>query len=199
VGAGNDLYVALPAADASSASAGVGVILRFDSQGAAKGEPRMASPVLAESSPRPAKLAWQDGRLWLAGRETASSPALGQLLSDGNAAADPWPLRAEPVPVIGFPESGWGVRDLAPSDSGVQNTRRGLFFVLENPRALYRAMRDDKGALTPTRVALGSVLPEAVSTAPNGDVYVAAMLNSDRSDGVILRLTPLAARRALPR
>ena len=199
VGDGNDLYVALPAADASSANAGAGVILRFDSQGAAKGEPRMASPVLAESSPRPAKLAFQDGRLWLAGRETASSPALGLLLPGGNAAADPWPLRAEPVPVIGFPESGWGVRDLAPSDSGGQNTRRGLFFVLEDPRALYRAMRDDRGALTPARVALGSVLPEAVSIAPNGDVYVAAMLNSDRSDGVILRLTPLAARRALPR
>src|SRR5688572_5067010 len=110
VGDGNDLYVALPAADSTGVNAATtGVILRFDSQGAAKGHSRLASPVLAESNPRPAKLAWQDGRLWLASRETDGSPALGQLSPD-DASPDPWPLRAEPVPVIGFPDAGWGVR-----------------------------------------------------------------------------------------
>ena len=200
VGGGNDLYVALPAEDATGVNAATtGVILRFDSQGAAKGQTRLASPLLAESNPRPAKLAWQDGRLWLASRETARSPALGQLSPGDDAAPDQWPLRAEPVPVIGFPEAGWGVRDLAPAESASRNERSGLFFVLEDPRALYRAVSDDMGTLTPARVALGSILPEAVATAPTGDVYVAAMLNSGRSDGVILRMTPLTARRAAPR
>jgi hypothetical protein len=198
VGDGNDLYVALPAADTTNPSS-AGVILRFDSQGAAKGQSRLASPVLAESSPRPAKLAWGDGRLWLAGLETATSPALGQLSMERDATPDPGPRHAEPVQVKGFPSAGWGVRDLAPSEGAARSEQSGLFFVLENPRALYRLVNNENGVLTPALVPLASLLPEAVSTAPNDVVYVAAMLASDPSQGVILRLMPVAARRALPR
>ncbi len=198
VGDGNDLYVALPAADTTSTNS-AGVILRFDSQGAAKGQSRLASPVLAESSPRPAKLAWDDGRLWLAGLETATSPALGQLSMKRDATPDPEPRHAEAVQVKGFPAAGWGVRDLAPSEGAARSEQSGLFFVLENPRALYRLVNNENGVLTPALVPLASLLPEAVSTAPNDVVYVAAMLASDPSQGVILRLMPVAARRALPR
>ena len=199
VGDGNDLYVALPTADTTTSTSSAGVILRFDSQGAAKGQSRLASPVLAESSPRPAKLAWDDGRLWLAGLETATAPALGQLSMERDATSDPGPRHAEPVQVKGFPSAGWGVRDIAPSEGAARSEQSGLFFVLENPRALYRLVNNENGVLTPALVPLASVLPEAVSTAPNDVVYVAAMLASDPSQGIILRLMPVAARRALPR
>jgi len=101
--------------------------------------------------------------------------------------------------VKGFPSAGWGVRDLAPSEGAARSEQSGLFFVLENPRALYRLVNNENGVLTPALVPLASLLPEAVSTAPNDVVYVAAMLASDPSQGVILRLMPVAARRALPR
>lgn len=198
VGDGNDLYVALPAADAGSENAGAGMILRFDSQGAAAGAPRLASPLLAETYARPAKLAWQNGRLWLAGLQTVTASAIGRLSPGRQATQDSWALRVEPVEVSGFPAVGWGVRDLATSERG-RNEQPDLFFVLDKPRSLYRLVSDETGVLTPAHIPIGSVLPEAVSVARNGVVYVAAMLTLDPSQGVILRLTPRATRRALPR
>lgn len=184
VGLDHHLYVALPDVDMTDDD-GSGAVLRFDLSGAAKGL-NIASPLVSRSNPRPTRLAWNGGQLWLAGLP-GSHPALARI--DTGSDSLPHLLRPAVVDARLPIETAMGVRDLASLPASADEHTSSLLLLLENPRRIVRLIVEGS-AQSAADLHVGEIVPEAVTASRTGDLYVAGV--PDGSDtSVLLRLRRL--------
>jgi hypothetical protein len=169
-----------------------GLVLRFDQDGSAFGNPSMRSPVLAQGVEQPAGLAWWNGRMWLG---AAAGTSLSWLpTSDASA----WPAALQASTLDGISQtSADAVRDLAASSD--PSSACPLFVATEDPPSLQIVTVAVTGATVSAPIGLGALKPTSVGVSSACDVFlaVAPPVRYPSADAQLLRLrrVPNSARR----
>lgn len=188
------LYVAMPAM-AGAVPAGRlydGRLLRFTRDGAAAGNERLASPILATGSSRPMSLVWDAPFRLLIASADGAEPSLRAVALSPDSLSTAWPATA--IPVAGADEvslqSGLRAVAVAPPSTG-RTGGATVSIVGTDPAALYIAtIPSGTGAgLTSLRhVPLGQFVPATVTFAGPGDILTAGRLGPEGSPVGLLRL-----------
>jgi hypothetical protein len=189
IGADGYLYVATPAGDRVRHTPDAGMVLRFDSAGAAAGIARLATPVLSAGTASPGALTWDHTRLWLTARHERTADALAIV-----------PLSATPeasrlrIGTPDMPDRGTGVSQFV-IVPGVHEPPRSAdaFFVSEAPSQLFGAtIAYDEGALPRITgvyaVPLGDVAIRAIAMTPDRDLIALVTPAIGTAASALLRL-----------
>jgi hypothetical protein len=188
------VYLAMPSTPGSSSGERPydGRVLRFTRDGAAAGDERTGSPILAEGSSRPVSLAWDaDSRLLIASEDRQTSRLVVVALSPYSNSRI-WPIAASPVGNADGPGLEAGLRSLAVARPWPGQTGDATVSLIgADPHALYLATLASGTPFELTSlhsVPLGSFSPTAAAFADTGDLFVAGSLETDAPAASVLQL-----------
>lgn len=191
IGPDRRLYLALPGSEGTHRDGGPydGLVLRLTADGKAAGHERMASPILAMGSARPAGLAWANAsRLLIASEDGDMTLGVVPLVE----ADAPWPPATLPVATSGSARpAGTLTQVVAQSAPGAPRPQGALFMLTTNPDALYfarLAMGTGLEVLTVDPVPLGAWKPKVVAVDARGDAIVFIEGDGPESRGRLVRL-----------
>jgi hypothetical protein len=178
IGPDGRIYLAMPGSTSAGRAGYPGYVLRFTHEGRAAGNDRNGSPILAESSARPTRLAWDAAsRLLIASAESDAPPVLGVVAVESGSAQWPAPPTALAGTVATPPTVG--VRDLASARIGEGSSVVAILARTGDGSTVLRlapvAGADPPEGASPRTIRLGSLTPAAVAFAGNGDLIVAAI------------------------
>lgn len=186
------IYLALPSGNQRPAGGPYdGLVLRLTREGAAAGDERTNSPIIASGSARPSSFGWLgDGRLLLASRREPHGAPLGfvPLMS-----RDTWPAAVTPLPVPDTARLEGGITEIA-ADTSLGTGPGRLFLLGADPAALYMMRWEDADpagvSSSIDEIALRGMTPVTFALAGDGSLRVAAHKGND-STLLLLRLQPV--------